>query len=475
VSHRVAAASRWSAGAELASKAAQPLVFVILAAFLAPEDFGVAMAAMAVVALGQTVLDAAFAKGLVREDSLTEKVSATAFWCTLALSFVLCGFLWVLLPFWSSVFDDPRVGIVVGVLALQLPVAGATAIPVAILQRALDFKSLFVVRMAGLAGTASASISLAAAGVGVFSLVLGLLAGALLQLLAAFWCSRYRPNLLFDKPNAVRLGAFGGWVSVSAVLGWFYVWADSLVLGTVLSIRDLGLYRTGNALVIALFNLVLGPMLPVFYSVLSRLKSDPHRVEEFLSASVRTIALVTLPVAGLLALFADDVAALVFGPSWRGVEGVIAVMGLTHGIAWLVGLNGEALRAMGRPQVETKLAALGVLVYLPAYLLAARQGLGVFLAVRFGLIFVMIPIMVVVAARVLPLSVSSYIRSVWRPACLAACSVSLAAAFSAILPSALPWPRLFVGCVAAAFLHTTLAWTFDRTHVRNWILPLLRR
>jgi hypothetical protein len=53
-------------------------------------------------------------------------------------------------------------------------------------------------------------------------------------------------------------------------------------------------------------------------------------------------------------------------------------MALTHGFSWIVGMNGEFYRALGRPSCETIVAGGTLVIYLIVYLVIVRQGLEIF-------------------------------------------------------------------------------------------------
>jgi hypothetical protein len=74
------------------------------------------------------------------------------------------------------------------------------------------------------------------------------------------------------------------------------------------------------------------------------------------------------------------------------------------GVSWLVGLNGELYRAMGRPDVNTKLIWAQLLYYLPAYILASRFGLGAFVWTRLSVAVVATPVHVFLCVKMLGVS-----------------------------------------------------------------------
>ena len=63
-------ALKWSFLSELASKLIQPIVFVVLARLLTPEDFGVMSAALMVMAFSQIFWEAGMGKALIQRQSV---------------------------------------------------------------------------------------------------------------------------------------------------------------------------------------------------------------------------------------------------------------------------------------------------------------------------------------------------------------------------------------------------------------------
>ena len=103
---------------------------------------------------------------------------------------------------------------------------------------------------------------------------------------------------------------------------------------------------------------------------------------------------------GLL-LVGPLLAHILFGDKWQGLGLVLSLIGFMHGMAWLVGINPEIYRALGRPDVNTKLMFITIIYYLPAYLLAAPYGLEVFTVTRLGVALLALPIHVFLCNRML--------------------------------------------------------------------------
>jgi len=385
----VHAALKWSFLGEIASKAVTPVVFVVLARLLTPEDFGVVAAATMVISFSQIFWEAGMGNAIIQYRGERTVAANAAFWINNALGLLVAGALVASSGLVADrVFHDPRVAPVLQVMALQVLLSASVSIHIALLQKDLNFRHLFWVRLATVAIPGLASIPLAWYGMGYWALVAGTLAGQVFQVALLWKTSSWRPRFTFYRFIARKLVSFGGWVAVTALLSWFYLWADSLIVGIYLGSHELGLYRTGNAFVMMIYGLIFGPLMPVLYSHLSAVSHDRARIREIMTNVIRMLTFLSLPLAVIIAANANLIGDLVFGPKWTGISLVIAVMALTHGVSWVVSANGEAYRAIGMPSTETKAMGLSLGIYLIGYLVSIQHGFEAFVWTRLGLVFV---------------------------------------------------------------------------------------
>lgn len=379
-------ALKWSFLSELAAKAIQPIVFVILMRFLVPEDFGVVAAAMMVISFSQIFWEAGMGKALVQYQGERASAANSAFWVNCFLGIIAAATLFAAADLIAeTVFHDDRITSVLKIMSLQVLLAAAGSVHTALLQKDMKFKRLFWVRFATVTVPSIISIPLAIAGMGYWALVAGTLFGHAVQLYALWRLSTWRPTFVFHIDVSRKLIRFGIWVGLSGLLSWFYAWTDSLFVGIYLGSDELGMYRTGNQFVLMIYALMFSPLLPVIYSFFSEIQDDHTRVKEVLSDIIRIVSIIAIPSACLLYVIAEPMAELLFGTAWAGIGGVIAIAGLLHGFSWVVGVNGEAYRATGRPDYETKIMAGALLFYVAGYWLSIRYGLITFLWTRLAL------------------------------------------------------------------------------------------
>jgi len=123
---------------------------------------------------------------------------------------------------------------------------------------------------------------------------------------------------------------------------------------------------------------------PIMFPTFSRLQDDPCSLRNVFQKVNRMVIAFALPIGVGLLLVGPEMSTLLFGEKWQGLGQVVGILGLMHGVAWMVGLNAELYRAMGRPDVNTKLMFAQLFLYLPAFYLAAQHGLSPFVYTRLG-------------------------------------------------------------------------------------------
>ena len=448
---------KWSALVEIVSRTASPIVFLILARLLTPEDFGAVAVAMIPISFSQMFWDAGLSKALIQTKAAPEAAANVVFWTNLVMGLVLYLALCLAAP-WIAAFFDSRSSIpLLRVLGLQIVLASFGSVQQTLFMRDFDFRRLFWIKLATAFVPGLFSIPFALLGQGPWALVIGTLAGQLLNLALLWRHSPWRPTRSFDSALARTLFSFGFWVVLESLGAWFIVWGDSLVVGRFLGVHDLGVYRTGTMLVTTIFGLLLNPFLPVIYPTFARLQEHPSELTRTFHSVNRLIIAIAVPTGLGLLLVGPELAALLFPQKWAGLGFVLGVIGLMAGAAWLVGLNSELYRAMGRPDLNTKLMYAQLLYYLPAYYLAARHSFEAFVWTRLGVALLATPIHVFLCTRMLRLS-PFYLWQEGRPMFLSAALMALAvlALKSGLALRAWPIPgwlslALLVGLGAATY------------------------
>jgi len=402
---------KWTALAEILSRSIQPVVMLILARLLLPSDFGIVGVAMIAIGLAQVFRDFGLGKTLIQREDEVEASANVIFWMNVALGAVLYLVIFTTSPIIAKFFHEPRTIDVLRVLCLQIVIASFFSVHLALLQRSLQFKPIFLARLGASITPGIVSIPMALMGRGVWALVWGSLTGSIVQLTLFWKLNPWRPKWNFDISLVRKLLSFSSWVTLEAFLGWLILWGDSIVLGHFLGVKELGIYRVGVTFLMLIFGTFFNPIIPITYSSFSRLQSNLSEVKRSFLKMIQLIAAISLPLGFGLAILAKPIASVVLGQKWQGIELVVLILGVMYGISWLVGINPEVYRAIGRPDINSKLLLAAIIYYFPVYILAAPHGLLVFCLARLGVAMIGMFLHLFVANRILHLSFTY----LWEP------------------------------------------------------------
>jgi len=456
---------KWSALMEIVSRTAQPIIFVILARLLTPADFGVMATAMIAISFSQMFWDAGLSKALIQTKGAPEEAAHVVFWTNVVLGLLIYLVLFLAAPTIALFFKSPASGPVLRVLGLQIIIASLTSVQQALFVRDLDFRGLFWIKLLTAFVPGLFSIPMALFGYGVWALVAGSLVGQMINLYLLWRKSHWRPQFRYNWVMARSLLSFGFWVMLESFGAWLIVWGDNLIVGRFLGVHDLGVYRTGWNLVTIIFGLVLNPFLPVLYPTFSRLQDDLPALKNTFHRVNRVVFALALPMGTGLLLVGPEVANVLFGEKWQGLGFVLGVLGLTYAMSWLVSLNTEIYRAMGKPKINMILMYVHILYYLPCFYIAAQFGLETFTLTRLTVAVIALPIQTYFYVKMLGGS-PFYLWQEGKPMLLSTivmviCVFALKRVLLLFFPLAYPVLSLSALICAGGLVYFGCLWLFD--------------
>ena len=136
---------------------------------------------MVIISFSQVFSDAGLGKALIQRQDRVEESANVVFWLNLGIGLIIVAILIAAAPLIAGFFHDERIAPVVQVLSLQILLAAFSSVHTALLQKDLNFKQLFWVRLATTAVPGIASIPLAINGMSYWALVAGTLLGQAVQ------------------------------------------------------------------------------------------------------------------------------------------------------------------------------------------------------------------------------------------------------------------------------------------------------
>lgn len=170
----------------------------------------------------------------------------------------------------------------------------------------------------------------------------------------------------WDKRYLKRLLGFGGWMTVSNLVGPIVMYLDRFVIGSVLGMAAVAYYVTPYEFATKLLvipSALVGVLFPMFSS--SLLATDSAKASGLFWAGVRWVFIVLFPAALFLCVFAEDGLSIWLSEAFaRNSAFVLQWLALGVLINGLAFVPFSYIQAAGRPDLTAKLHLLEVLPYL---------------------------------------------------------------------------------------------------------------
>jgi O-antigen/teichoic acid export membrane protein len=466
--HRTRAlkASKWGTLLIALPKIITPLITVVLAHFLTPEDYGVVAIAALVVGLASIFHGMAISQALIQTEDDIVLAANSCFW----LSAFLGGGFTLLIFFgaelFASFFHDSRVAAVLKVQCWMVFITALSSVPDAILKRGFFHGKLIWATLMPNIALFAIAVPMAAYGYGYWALVFAALLGSAARFVMVWSKIDFRPRFSLDRVVTKRVAIFGGLVSVEALCGWALNYGDNAVLGHYLASKELGLYVFAYSIVMLIGTLVSSPVISVSYPLLCRVQKDTDEFRVTFRKGVTLLATVAFPVFMGLSLVADLVTTAFFGNRWEGLGSVLSILCIHPGLSYVLSLNPEIYKAKGRPDIMAKFQMFSMLYLIPVYLVSVHFGLIGFCIGRASCIVFWIP-HTIIAARVLGIKTSFIFHCIKGPffasmfMCIAISPLNFLTFENAGILG-LPLTRLFLSVIVGAAVYLGFNYAFNR-------------
>lgn len=378
LSKKLTQATKWSSITEIAAKLISPITNAILARLLVPEAFGVVATLTMVVSFAEIFTDAGFQKYLVQHEFADEedlrKSTNVAFWTNLILSLLLWGGIALFAEPIASLVGSPGCGPAVTTISLQIPLLAFSSIQMARYRRSLDFKTLFVVRMATAFVPLVITVPLAIAFRSYWALVIGTLARDMISAVLLTAKSPWKPSFHYSFQKLKEMLSFSLWTVVENISIWLTSYVGTFVVANALSAHHLGLYKTSISTIGAYLGLITSATTPVLFSGLSRCQNDEQEYKNIFFRFQRMVALLVFPLGFGLFVYRELATLILLGESWLETADFIGMWSLTSAITIIFShYNSEVFRSKGKPKLSVLTQVLHLVVLVPVLIWAAGK------------------------------------------------------------------------------------------------------
>lgn len=374
IERQAVAGLKWTAASKLVVQVFAWAVTLLVMRLLAPADYGLMAMVAVVISIASTVAELGLGASIVQARSLPPKELGQVAGLVVLLNLAIGGAVAAGAPLVALGFAEPRLTPLVQVMSLQFVLSAIASVPQALMSRNLEFKQAAWIELASGLVISVATLTLALTGSGVWSIVIGNLAGAGTRtLLLVIFGENVRPDF---RLSGIRAHLRYGGIMTLTRMGWdLILQTDIMVASRFLSHGAIGTYSVGLHLATLPMQKIMSVVNQVAFATVARLQEDRSRLRDGLLSAFRLATLVSVPLLWGLSSCAPEVVHLILGPKWHDAIFPIQVMSLVIPVRLVSGLMWTAVTAVGRVDIFLQLMLMGVVIFPGSFLVGVQWGL----------------------------------------------------------------------------------------------------
>lgn len=327
----------WIGLLKFSTKAVGFLEAVILARILSPDQFGAYGVALLALGLLETLTETGVNIVLIQEQNVDTYVSS-AWIVSMIRGTLIMILLFLVSPLISQFFHSPQSLILLNLICLVPFLRGFINPAVVKFQKDLLFGKDFWYRFVILIIDTVVSVTVTYITKQPIGIVIGLLAGVLVELLLSFFIVSPRPGFQFKKAYVSKIFHRGKWITASGVFDYLFFNTDNIAVGRLMGASSLGIYQLAYSLSVVPMTELSNVFVHVTFPVFTRISNDVVRLKKGFYQTLGVIFLLMLPLFILLT-FLPHIFVLLLGTKWSALEPILPILGLLGVLKSLTGTS----------------------------------------------------------------------------------------------------------------------------------------
>lgn len=361
----------WAVSTNVADRALQLLMVIILGRLLSPSDFGLLGIALLTLTACKRFSKLGFNEALIQNSAVDVDSYLNTFWSIEVIrGFLLAGVLFLSAPFVASFFGEPRAEALIQAIAITPVLLGLKNPGIVYFKKDLNFHKQFAYTMSGSVVNFVVAVALAIETQSVWALVIGYIASDAMRLVVSYLTHAHRPRPAFRMDAAREMFGFGKWMTGSGMIFFLINQGDDAVVGWLLTAASLGFYQVAYRFAKAPATEIAQVISSVAFPAYSQLQHDIPQLRAAFYRTLQVTTFMAFPASVGIGVVAPTFVEATLGQEWLPMVPVMQIVAL-HGLLTAVGATYAPIwKALGRPDLITKLGALRLvataLVIIPA-------------------------------------------------------------------------------------------------------------
>jgi O-antigen/teichoic acid export membrane protein len=360
---KVVRGSSW----QLAARIIQKLLFLasiaVVARVLDPSELGVAYTGLLVTHIVVALTQMGFDSQIIRKGRDAEKYLPTAFSTQIVRSAILGAIIFLTAPYSAVLLNSPESVNVIRFLGGVFIIGGLANPGLTLLQRDLEYKTLFKRSIAQTIADSGTTIAMTLMLQNYWGTILGSAAGQTATVIGSYLMVKVKPRPGFDWEKFKELFGYGKWLSLNTALSFFASTLDGIVVTRFAGPAGLALYQSANKFASLLTRELFLVANTSLFAGYAKMQGDMRRMRRAFQSSLFFSLRILSPVTVFMVFMAVPVVDILLTDRYRGAAPIFQVLA----IAGLVGAPSRfvasMLNAMGMPRYTTFNSSIRLILF----------------------------------------------------------------------------------------------------------------
>jgi len=329
----------WTGSLSFLTKAVGFLETLILARILVPSQFGAYGIALLALGLLETLTETGVNIVLIQEKE-TEPYISSAWLVSIGRGLIISLLLYFTSSFVAHFFHSTDALFLLQLVSLVPFLRGFINPSVVKFQKDLLFKKHFWYQSIILFVDTAVSITLTYITKQPLGIVIGLLAGVVVELCLSFFVVKPKPTFSFRKDYVSKIFHRGKWITMSAIFDYLFFNADNIAVGRLLGAGSLGVYQLAYSLAVMPLVEISNVFAFVTFPVFRRLFHDTQRLKNAYIKTMLSVFALSIPFVIIFIVF-PELFIFILGKKWETlvtILPILSVLGIVKSLSSSAGI-----------------------------------------------------------------------------------------------------------------------------------------
>ncbi|MBY0577515.1 MAG: lipopolysaccharide biosynthesis protein [Burkholderiales bacterium] len=353
----------------------QFLASIIIARLLTPAEIGIYSVAVVLIGFAHRLRDFGAASYVIQEKDLTPDKIRSAFAMTLITAWIMAAVIGLGSGYAAEFYREPGIRSVMLVLCLNFILIPFGTVPMAYMQRQMDFQHIALINVISNVLSTVASVGLAYMGFSYLALAWGSVAGIVCNMaLAQVWRPKELPFLPGFR-EIRKVFSFGSLSSLVMILSEMNDGVSNLILGRLSGMSVVGYFGRASGLVSMFDRFVMSALWSVALPHFAEQSRNKGAVKDSFLRSMTYATVLAWPFFSCLGLLAHPIILILYGSNWEPSVTVLQLLCVSMMLSSPFLLAGSMMTAIGQMKQNLYLLAIHVPIRILLIYLAAPFGL----------------------------------------------------------------------------------------------------